>query len=345
MSNRKKHFEYGETASVKSKQTVFDSLEFMEKIGREMMLDLQHQSVAQVESQREFRTSGLPFCPILDFLKDPQFEDYKKSHYTSTGTAIHTTKQSWLSMSPYSSKILWGNWKCTGCGAIKTHQMKPTKLCECSYTRSTTEFHRRWPKHWTYDEVEYNYNGLTGHIDLIVMPRPDFAFVGDFKTTDIKKKTRSIGWTQDKISSPTYVAQVRTYATILDLLFKLPIKGWMLINADRGSPVTSYQDFHIQVGDWNKKKSLKWDGYLQEQIANNKRLLRLESAVEAQDTQLSSKRLKSIVINRPCIDERSYNNYMQYKFYKGKCEHCQVCTEGSDKAVYKTIMNKLAEKE
>lgn len=341
----KKFQEYGSVASAKPKATVFDSLDFMEKIARSMMLDLQHNSVPQVKTKREFRTSGLPFCPILEFLKDPQTEDYKKSHYTSTGTAIHQTKQSWLSISPYSSKMLWGNWKCTGCGALKTHQMKPTKLCDCRFQMSTTEFHRRWPKHWTYDEVEYNHNGLTGHIDLIVAPKPDFFFVGDFKTSEIQKKIKRAGWTQDKISSPSYVAQVRTYSTVLDLKFNLPIKGWMLINADRGSPVVGPNEFFLQVGEWSRAKSLKWDKLLQESSQNNQRLLRLEKAVEDGDRALAIKKLKSIVVNRPCTDERSYNSYMAYSFFKGKCALCSVCTRGTDKAVLQTIKNKLAEKE
>lgn len=333
------------TSKPKSKESVFDVLDFVENTVNNMMLDLQNNKVQQVAAQREFRTSSLPFCPILEFLRDPQFEDYKKSHYTSTGTAIHETIQSWLAVSPFSSSMLYGSWECTGCKKVKLNQMKPTKACNCEYTYSTTPYHRRWPKHWTYKEIEYNYNGLTGHIDLVVIPKPGLAFVLDFKTTELEKKKSRISWRADKVSSPNYVAQVRTYATILDLVHNMPIQAWVLVNAERGKPITSIKDFHVQTGLWSRKHSNKWNGLIIDAVDNNKRLLSVETAVKSSEPKQARTALKEVIKHRPCTDQASYDAFMKYKFYQGSCEHCATCFSGSNKAVYDMVVGELSKKD
>ena len=328
-----------------AKKPAVDPLEYMEGIVNDMMLDLQNNKLQQVKTTRQFRTSSLPFCPILEFIKDPNIEEYSKSHYTTTGTAIHETIQSWLSVSKFSQDMIYGSWKCTGCQTVKLNQMRPKKLCGCSHTVSTTEFHRGWPKHWTYVEVEYDYHGLTGHIDLVVIPRPDFAFPVDFKTTELAKKKLRWSWKEDKVSSPNYVAQVRTYSTILDKVHGLPIKGWMLVNTERGSPIRKRSDFHPQVAKWSSKHSEKWMKVLDLSIENNKRLRKLEDAIDSEDKQLAEKQLRRIVVNRPCHSQDDYNDYMRYKFYSGECPHQETCFHGSNKAIFNMIMGELAKKE
>jgi hypothetical protein len=320
-------------------------LDYMEEIARTALLDLQNQKIQQVPTTRQFRTSALPFCPILEFIKDPQFEEYSKSHYTTTGTAIHETKQAWLSISKVSRDIMYGSWLCTGCKDVRLNQFRPKKACGCTHKVSTTEFHRGWPKHWTYVEVEYNYNGLTGHIDLILVPKPDFAFTVDFKTTELSKKKLRWSWKEDKVSSPNYVAQIRTYSTILDLEHKLPIRGWMLVNTERGSPIKKASDFHMQVGSWGRKQSLKWQKQLDLSVKNNRILTKLEAAVEDGNREESNKQLKRIIVNRPCHSKEDYTAYMKYKFYTGQCAHIDVCCKGSHKAVHTRIMDELSKKE
>lgn len=319
-------------------------IEEMEELAVDMLLDLQNLKLTQGKRGREFRTSSLPFCPILSFLKDAGEESYSKSHFTSTGTAIHETVQSWLSVSKISKDIIWGSWKCTGCGAIKLNQFRPRKECDCNFKLSTTQFHRGWPKHWTYHEFEYNYKGLTGHIDLIVWPRPDFAFVLDIKTTEVEKKRLRWNWKQDKISSPNYVAQVRTYATILDIVHGIPIKSWMLSNLERARPINKRQDFHPQVASWSRKHSEKWMKHLDLSIKNNKILTKVEAAIDAEDRDEAERHIKRMIVSRPCTDQTTYDNYMRYGFYTGECEHCNACFSG-DRAVRKMITTELAKKE
>lgn len=327
----------------KSKQDV-DPLDYMEDIINASMTGMQHEKVTQVKRKREFRSSGLPFCPILQFLREPQEENYAKSHYTSTGTAIHESIQGWLSVTKTSQNIMWGSWKCTGCQQIKFNQYKPKKLCDCKFVVSTTEQHRGWPKHWTYHEVEFEYRGLTGHIDLILWPKPDFAFVPDFKTSEQEKKRLRWNWKADKVSSPNYVAQIRTYASILTLEHGLPIKGWALINVERGRPITKATDYHTQLGVWNKKKAVKWMENIDRAADNNKILTKLEDAVEKGDRDGAEKQIDRMIKNRPCVDQDSYDRFMQYGFYQGSCEHCSTCFSGSHKAIKRMILTELSKK-
>lgn len=336
-------------ANIQKKKPKHDpdaDMEFMEETMNNMLLSLPNAKIQQVKSTRQFRTSSLPFCPILEFIKDPSIEEYAKSHYTTTGTAIHETVQSWLAVNKLSQDMIYGSWKCTGCKKIKLNQLRPKKLCDCSHTVSTTEFHRGWPKHWTYEEIEYNYHGLTGHIDLVVAPRPDFYFVTDFKTTELQKKKLRSGWKQDKVSSPNYVAQIRTYSTILTLEHKLPIRGWMLVNLDRGAPIRKASDFHPQVAAWSQRHSERWDKYLKHSIDNNKILQKLERAVEDQDKETATSRMKMMVKTRPCRSQHDYDSYMRYKFYGDtECPLKDVCLNGSDKSVRNKIISELAKKE
>lgn len=310
-----------------------DFVDLIEKDVTYCFSNLSTKRIKQIR-KREFRTSSLPFCPILEFLKEPQEESYEKSHYVSTGTAIHETIQSWYSVVDTVKDKVWGNWKCTGCQRIVKHRFQPKKLCECEHKSSTTAFHRGWPKHWTYDEVEYNYFGLSGHIDMIRFPEPDWAFVQDIKTSEIEVKRARYNWKQDKVSSPTYVAQIRTYCTVLDLSLGLPIKGWALSNVERGRPVKSMKDLHPQMASWSRENSLKWDKHLKRAIKNNELLIKLEIAVIKKDTERANRYLQKIIKNRPCTSPEEYKAFMGYKFYgEQKCGLCKECFSSSQRVL------------
>ena len=214
----------------------------IERYVHDMFSEMVLMSETQPPSEREFRTSGLPFCPILSFLKEDREESYASSFYTSIGTSIHLVMQTWLAKTKLSVKHVYGNWKCTGCGKEKRMCKQPSP-CTCGSTHSrASKFHERMKPFWMYEEIEYNYRGLSGHIDLVYWPLPNFAFTLDFKTSDIEKKKKSGYWIRSKPSSPTYVVQVRTYNTVLDLHYGVPIRGWCLANLDRAQPIKKSSD-------------------------------------------------------------------------------------------------------
>ena len=321
-----------------------DDLEIIDKIvayTTDMLMEMSTMEEVQTQGEREFRTSGLPFCPILSFLREPRSESYSMSMYTSTGTAIHTSVQTWLAKTKLSSRHLFGNWLCTGCGAKKRMIKKP-KPCSCSSRRAMhSEFHRRMQPFWMYEEIDFEYRGLSGHIDLVYWPEPEFAFAVDFKTTDLVKKKKSSYWEPAKPSSPNYVVQIRTYNTVLDLLYGLPIKGWVLANLDRAQPIKKPTDFSLIPSEWSHAKSLKWDRILLKASNNNKRLLRLERAINEGNGSKSRKYLQDIIEHRPCISDSTYNNWMFYGFYKGECELKRQCLSCNTTKIRNAIYTKL----
>ena len=55
--------------------------------------------------------------------------------------------------------------------------------------------------------------------------------------------------------------------------------------------------------------------------------------------------IKRIIHNRPCVDEKTYDAYMKYKWYTGACPHKDICLKGSNKAIYNRILEELSKKE
>ncbi len=307
------------------------------------LMEMSTAEETQPTSQREFRASGLPFCPILSFLKSPRTESYGSTHYTSTGTAIHLTVQTWLAKTKLSSRHLFGNWLCTGCGDKKSMCKKP-QPCPCKSSRSlVSEFHRRMRPFWMYEEIEFEWRGMSGHCDMVYWPEPDFAFVGDFKTTDLVKKKQSSFFDPAKPSSPTYIPQIRTYCTILDLQYSVPIRGWSLINLNRAAPYKKPSDAHLLTSIWDHKKSVRWDRILELASKNNKRLTKLEQAIEAEDSGRARELLTNIVVNRPCTTQKEYNQWMAYAFFKGECELKKDCLSCKINRIKKSVLSRLNE--
>jgi hypothetical protein len=321
-----------------------DVVGFIEQTVTSSMLDMST-ATFNVPARSEFRTSSLPFCPIRSFIANEGTEGYTKTHYTSIGTAMHTTVQSWLSYTKISSAIMWGSWKCTGCKRVVLNRFKPKRLCECDVVRSTLPELRGWPKIWVYEEVEYNYKGLSGHIDMILFPRPDFAIVCDYKTTSMAKKKASFFYDPSQPSSPSYIAQIRTYCTVLDLAFDLPIRGWCLTNLDRAEPIKKEGDFTLLPSSWDREKSLRWDKHIDLSSKNFRRLTKLKEAVNNEDRTTAKQQLANIVENRPCTSEKTYNGYMKYSFFgKQVCELKEVCLSCKTDRITKKINSILADK-
>ena len=318
--------------------------EIVEEHVNKIMLELQNASVV-ANRPREFRASGLPFCPILSFLRGDNVEDYHRTHYTSSGTAIHETIQTWMSISPASKKYMFGNWKCTGCAKIVKHQRIPSKLCDCDHVLSDSDRSgsglKFWPKFWTYSEIQVRRKNLGGHIDLMTLPLPNFVIMWDFKSTSMGDKRR---WGQDmnKPSIPSYTAQIRTYSAIADIDYDLPVKAWCLVALDRDRPVRTVSDFSVVSADWSRKRSKKWLKYIDAADDNHVRLKKLEKSVLNEDSKAAKKHLKSVIKYRPCKSREDYDKFMVYGFMTGECKMCKACFK-SDKATAKAVQKRLAE--
>lgn len=312
--------------------------EIGEHLFRSMLANLQ---TLKKKSNRpiELRSSGLPFCPIKSFLLNENFETYSKSHYVSTGTAIHETLQYWLPLGDFKQHI-FGDWECSYCGRKKKMQLYPDAVCKC---RSNSA-------EWIYKEVELKYKKLTAHVDLILqvnLTKPPFRFVVvDFKSTDMERKRSKVTWDPLQPSSRNYIIQVRTYSTLLNLLHGMNIVGWLLPSINRAAPITDTLGYSLLSGDWNKKMSLRWMKYLDTANYDFTVLQRLMRHIKEGNSAEANDWLVEMVKTRPCHSEDDYRKWMHYAFYgKDVCPMKAICCKGKNKPVLAHVRELLRQKQ
>lgn len=311
--------------------------EFGEQLLRNMFANL---SSLNAPNKRaiELRSSGLPFCPIKSFLLTDNKESYSKDHYVTTGTAIHETLQRWLPRGDYKAHI-FGDWKCNACDKWKRRQVYP-EPCKC---RSNSA-------EWIYHELEIKRKRLTGHIDLVLqlnLDKPPFRYVVvDFKSTDMERKRSNVRWDPSQPSSRNYIIQVRTYCTILTLEYDLNIVGWLLPSINRAAPITDQLGYSLLSGEWNRKRSLRWEKYLDAANYDFIVLMRLLRHIKEGNSAEANDWLVEMVKTRPCHDEEQYMEWMHYAFFRNEvCPMKKVCCQGSNKKVLKHVRNLLREKQ
>lgn len=283
----------------------------------------------------ELRASGLPYCEIRKFLFNPSPENYAKDFYTSTGTAIHEALQQWAPRGDYKSYI-FGNWRCTGCGAVKKMCITPRRKCVECVDLPLQPKHLGKTHYWKYEEIDFKYKSLSGHIDMVlrISRNPDRYIVIDFKTTDMDKKRESRYWDPMQPSSKSYILQIRTYCTILEKLFGLNIVGWHVISINRSAPIKTAKDYHLLSGEWNEGDSDKFIKYLERDIRGYKNLQHLLKRINKGDKTEASAALETMANDRPCSDLKSYKRWMDKAFFgKEKCEMLDACCMSTRRVV------------
>lgn len=276
--------------------------------------------------KQEFRCSSLPFCPIRSAFLDSSEESFRKSFYVEIGTVVHKVVQIWLARG-MAANDMYGIWKRVSDGCETKIPMLRPKAVKLLGTEDIV-----------YEEVTIKWRNLSGHVDLITHIGNNEYVVWDFKTTDIASKRRFAGWQKTFKTSPNYFIQIRSYAALLRKLFGINIVAWGLIIVDRDKPIESTKDYHKIIKPWkihNHKKQMRLLN-----SANDNYLLfdefRQIMARSKEYNPEAVKLLKEMIINRPCIDDESYNEWMDYAFYKGECEFKEACLK-SNKAVLRRI--------
>lgn len=289
----------------------------------------------------DFRVSSLPVCPLRTFLFNDKTDSYSMDFYTSIGTAVHETAQKWLSVGNFQNEI-FSCWKVKETGEILGPCFKneiPKK-----YDNYTIE----------YEEITIQYNGLSGHVDLVLEMFPGQYMVVDFKTTDLSSKKRLPSWQKFYPASRSSIIQISTYSTLLRKLFKLNIVGWCLVYVDRGKVITKPDDYHKVMRPWTKQKHRAMLEKLDRACENDALFRRFHRIMQKSEdfNPKAVKLLKKMVVNRPCVDEESYNGWIDYKFWKGfsknpeqgvingQCALKKHCLSGS-KACYNAVLRQL----
>ena len=306
-----------------------------------MLVDMASQKIT-TNKVSDFRASSLPNCPIRSLLFTQKTDSYSMGFYTSIGTAVHETAQKWLAVGDFKGKI-FSCWK-----ALETGEV----IGPC--------FKDEIPKSWDnytvlYEEITIQYKGLSGHVDLVVELLPGMYVVVDFKTTGLEgKKRRGYGWQKQYPASRSSIIQISTYAALLRKIFKLNIVAWCLVYVDREKVINSPRDYHKVLRPWNSKKHKHMLELIDAACEREKPFRKLLKILNETD-EFSSKAvnlLKDMVINRPCVDEESYNEWIDYKFYQGpggkgeegvkdgKCVMRNSCLKGN-RAAYEAIKRRL----
>lgn len=324
-------FADGLPAKIKEKEKT-DPLTIGEKLLGDILLNLKN---LKQRSNRpiELRASGLPFCGLKRFILDDRQESYTMEHYTSTGTAIHETLQKWIPFGDY-RQYMFGDWQCLECERVKKWQTLPGK-CKCGQ------------ENWKYKELSISYKKLTGHIDLVLkLPTTPVSYiVVDFKTTDMHKKRASRYWDPHAPSSRNYVVQIRTYCALLNLIYKLNVRGWIVVSVNRAKPIEEQLDYHPLSGEWSPKMSKRWMPYLDKANEDFRRLKRLMRHLKEKNIDEASDALKNMVRGRPCKDEESYKKWMHYAFFgKDICALKKSCCKLGNAAVLADVKKRLREK-
>lgn len=183
-------------------------------------------SRADPSRQRNLRCSQLPFCSLDYFVgiatnHKSRYLDMRGLYYTSVGTAVHEIMQTALMRQ---SNLIVGNWVCKECGKTKSFTTQPE--C-CDFPMA-------------YEEIDFNYKGIQGHLDTLFCNEDKFnkkdIYKHTFTVTDYK--TTSMANREAMANNPPqgYIEQLLAYFYLLTKQYKLKITHIMLVFIPRDNP-------------------------------------------------------------------------------------------------------------
>ena len=277
---------------------------------------------------RSLRTSGLPYCPILDCLpSEEEFGTLHSFYYTMVGTKFHSGVQAFMSLVEGGERM-WGRWKCPGCGHCWTKPQFRPGACP-----------KRCNEPPMYDEVEFRVGPLTGHCDFVAMyggkfdqrwsSRSDLVWsklggqwvLHDFKTTG------KFGWWLPKAQ---HLLQLRTYALLLWLNYRIWIDGYSVIYVARTD--LEYKVFGPYSQSRTAQQTRDWTFRA---IAGFKAatVVHRERRESGRPTKAS---IRAVLEQRPCRNRATHDEYMgrTYEFSKEPCPLLGQCSKSTDEALH-----------
>lgn len=268
----------------------------------------------------EFRVSSFPYCGVLDALKlqDPPEGEftYGFSFYVGVGTAIHESLQTFL---PHVEKLgpstTFGKWKCKQCKAVTEGvTVRPSKCKGCKH------------KHFDYEEVDFAYKALSGHLDYLTF-HPKIGWVAfEFKSTG-SKYLNKFGYAK-YLPFEKHPHQIETYVALLKLQYNITVSFYSIIYYARDDPHSN--DFLPEP----RGTKLLWKPFTVEVTEEM-----LDSRIESIDTACASrksslalikspslKQRKKVWDKRPCHTRQQYDDVMSAAFFGEElCPHLNHC--------------------
>lgn len=277
-----------------------------------VLLDMADTVDPSYKKRSEFRISSFPFCPIRSLLfKNEGHPHFRMEFYTSIGTAVHNTLQKYLRHGKFRDKI-FACWKIIETGEV---------IGPCKFDDIPAKYHNYTIE---YEEITINYNGLSGHVDLVMELLPGKFIVIDFKTTNLRKTQSYRNWQRYYPASCSSIIQISSYSTLLKELFGINVVAWCLVYIDRGDVINTKHSYHKVLRPWNKKKHDKILEWIDLSCKTNKLLQKLNRILDSGKAGYNERAdalLQRIVENRPCKTQEDYESWADYKFYKGTTKY------------------------
>jgi hypothetical protein len=187
---------------------------------------------------------------------------------------------------------------------------------------------------WDYVELEFEYNGFTGHIDYIeYYPATNKWVIWDLKTA----MTKAVNNPKTELPVLTNVFQIESYAVVLPLIIKeiTHIDEYILLYQTRES-ATNWEPYRVEWTDERKERATKrvtrWTkGFFH--------------ATDYINEGYTEKVMQAVVSQRPCISDKSYEREMLPKFKDGKpCPYYSLCTKIEGPALAKKLYATLEDR-
>lgn len=310
----------------------------------ESLLTSVYQTQESELNRYELRGSSLPFCTMLklaEFLESPtKTRDFGFQFYVSVGTAIHETLQSRFIISDKRHQVV-AKWPYSCASKTMTKQEFKDHVASLPVRSRPKEFKKckKFPACGceeqgvqTFEEIDFDYYGLTGHLDLLTKFKLSVDdngtyFAWEFKSTSDESVTSGSYLPQDK-----HEVQIQTYCLLLRLLYGIRVEYYALVYFSRNKPGKLEEDPWLAKRlasshrAYVKKVST---ALLKPHLDQVKRAIRSYRASikllgllkpETYSKERVYKYLSIISENRPCQTEAEYKNYGKRAFF-GR-EHC-----------------------
>lgn len=290
-----------------------------------------------------FSPSALPYCPILDYyerksdykqkIKPQNEQTFTLDFYCNTGTVVHELLQYYGSLMKKSGKQ-YGRWKCGSCGSI-IKGFKP-KVCDCGY------------KHFEYKEIEFQKDkcwGMHAYCDNLVRMKIKNPISGKNKKCWVlyEYKTKGIDYITNEYKSKylpesKHLIQARSYCCMLKKQENIKVDYMCIVYIPRDAPF----DYKTQKNLFKTCTYEITDDIIETTEKELDRAYKGHSMlVKCSESEFKKYKQKFIDL-RPCINERTYLNYMKAKFF-GKTE-CPIKKYCINCIINKDNLNKLLDK-
>lgn len=200
----------------------------------------------EIESSYEdkLRVSSFPYCGLRHaywrMIQLPDYHNMGADYYTGVGSVTHSAIQHALGF----GKRMFGNWECKADGCKGKRVFSNNNRCPAC--RSVMEY-----KEFMLDLRNIFPNLSLCFIDGVYRDSSGRYYIVDYKTTN--SQTASMSDAQTYLPYAGNVAQIKAYAALIELRFRIHIEGWILHYVARDKPTKVYKTVGGPIGDDEKQ--------------------------------------------------------------------------------------------